>query len=482
MQRKRNKMTQYSMLINGQLVTSPTSFTVTNPDTGKVIAEVPDITSEQVERCLTSANTSFTTWSKTSIAERETLILNYVALLEANKDEIIDILISETGKPLDNAEYDFGMLTTCLRYFIEEMKRIEQPVIQDPDGRFHHYIQRQSLGVVVGYLAWNFPLLNFGYKVGPILASGCTGIIKPSQVTPLATLRCAELALEAGFPAGVINVITSNDYDITNPLLTSNIPSLFTMIGSTRAGVNAMKTACTSVKHFSVELGGNAPVVVYDDADITKAAHNIVDLKFGNSGQVCVSPNRCFVHRSVYQTFLDTAIEHAKGIRLAAGREEGRIMGPLMSEKERDRIIGAIKTSVEQGAKVVLGGDVPSDKAGYYLAPTILADCHDKMALTCDEIFGPVLPVIPFDDDDDVIAMANDCELGLAAYVYTDSLKRGLQAADQIQAGSVCINEVHYGVHLPHGGLKQSGVGKDCSKYSLQEYLTNKRVSILVNE
>ena len=475
-------MTNYSMLINGQLVSSATSFEVTNPDTGKVIAHVPDIESSQVQQCLDAADSAFKTWSKTSIAEREKVMLNYANILENHKDEIIDILISETGKPVDNAEYDFGMLTTCLRFFIEEMKRVEQPVIQDPDGRFHHYIQRQSLGVVVGYLAWNFPLLNLGYKIGPILASGCTGIIKPSQVTPLATLKCAELAIEAGIPAGVLNVITSNDYDVTNPLLTSSIPSLFTMIGSTQAGVRAMQTACTSVKHFSVELGGNAPVVVYDDADIKKAAHNIIDLKFGNSGQVCVSPNRCFVHESVYQQFLTEVVEHTKGIRLAAGREEGRIMGPLMSEKERTRILAAIDTTVKQGARILMGGKAPADKAGFYIEPTIIADAKPSMALSCDEIFGPVLPVIPFSDADDVIAMANDCELGLAAYVYTDSLKRGLQAADQIQAGSVCINEVHYGVHLPHGGLKQSGVGKDCSKYSLQEYLTNKRVSILVNE
>ena len=475
-------MTNFSMLINGQLVSSATSFDVTNPDTGKVIASVPDIEPKQVQDCLDAADSAFKTWSKTSIAERETLMRRYAEILENNKDEIIDILISETGKPLDNAEYDFGMLITCLGFFMEEMKRVEQPVIQDPDGRFHHYIQRQSLGVVVGYLAWNFPLLNLGYKIGPILASGCTGIIKPSQVTPLATLKCAELALEAGFPAGVLNVITSNNYDITNPLLTSSIPSLFTMIGSTQAGVRAMQTACTSVKHFSVELGGNAPVVVYDDADIKKAAHNIIDLKFGNSGQVCVSPNRCFVHESVYQQFLTEVVEHTKGIRLAAGREEGRIMGPLMSEKERTRILAAIDTTVSQGARILIGGKAPADKEGFYIEPTIIADANPSMALSCDEIFGPVLPVIPFSDSDDVIAMANDCDLGLAAYVYTDSLKRGLQAADQIQAGSVCINEVHYGVHLPHGGLKQSGVGKDCSKYSLHEYLTNKRVSILVNE
>ncbi|GGA75976.1 succinate-semialdehyde dehydrogenase [NADP(+)] [Neiella marina] len=474
---------QFQMLINGELVSSSDTFSVENPDTGEVIAQVPQMEPAQVELVLESAKAGFDVWSQTSLAEREALMLKYAEVLEAHKDEIIDLLIAETGKPIDNAEYDFGMLTTCLRFFIEEAKRVDQPVIVDPDGRFHHYVQRQPLGVVVGFLAWNFPLLNLGYKLGPALAAGCASIIKPSQVTPLASLRCAELALEAGFPKGVINVISSNDYDVTNPLLTSDIPALFTMIGSTNSGIKAMRTACTSIKHFSVELGGNAPVVVYDDADVKKAAQNIIDLKFGNSGQVCVSPNRCFVHESVYQQFIAEAKAHAAGLVLGAGRQEGRLMGPVINEKERTRIVGLIDSAVSAGAKVELGGAAPADRPdGYYLEPTILSNVSTDMDVALQEIFGPVLPVICYSDDDDVIAMANDCEFGLAAYVYTTNLQRGMKAANEIQAGSVCVNEVHYAVHLPHGGLKQSGVGKDCSRYSLQEYLTNKRVSVLIGD
>lgn len=473
----------YKMLINGQLVDSTSTFSVVNPATEAVIAQVPQAEPNQIELAIQSADKAFTTWSKMPLSQREPLILAYANILEQHKDEIIDLLIAETGKPYDNAEYDFGMLVTCLRFFVEEAKRIDQPVIADPDGRFLNYIMRQPLGVVVGYLAWNFPLLNVGYKLGPVLASGCTAIIKPSQVTPLASLRCAELSIEAGIPAGVINMITSNDYDVTNPLLTSEKTKLFTMIGSTNAGVGAMKTACTSVKHFSVELGGNAPVVVYDDADVKKAAQSIVDLKFANSGQVCVSPNRCLVHESIYDEFIAEAKAHASGISLASGRVEGRIMGPIMTPKERSRIIGLVENATAEGAKVITGGNVPKDKTtGYFFEPTILANVNLDMRVAKEEIFGPVLPVIKYSDNDDVIALANDCEYGLSAYVYTTNLQRGLQAAQQIEAGSVCINEVHYGVHLPHGGLKQSGVGKDCSAYSLTEYFTLKRVSVLVNE
>ncbi|WP_168564623.1 NAD-dependent succinate-semialdehyde dehydrogenase [Crateriforma spongiae] len=471
----------FSLWVDGRATHTGKTFEVINPATEDVIAEVSEVDADTVQRCLDSANNAFPAWSKTPLSKRKAIIDRYAELLESHRDEIVDLLIAETGKPIDNAEYDFGMLTTCLRFFCEEAARIDQPVIPDPDGNFLNYVLRQPLGVVVGYLAWNFPLLNLGYKLGPILASGCTGIIKPSQLTPLASLRCAELLGAAGVPAGVINVIAGTDYDVTGPLLESDIPSMFTMIGSTRAGVGAMKSACTNVKHFSVELGGNAPVLVYDDADIEAAANSIVDLKFANSGQVCVSPNRCFVHESVYEEFITKAAARVGGIVLAAGRGEGRRMGPMLTGKSRDRMSQLIQSAIDNGASVVCGGKAPEDLTkGYFFEPTILRDVKKDMQLSCDEIFGPVLPVIPFSDDDDEIALANDTEYGLAAYVYTTNLNRGLRAGAEIQAGSVCVNEVHYAVHLPHGGLKQSGVGKDCSRYSLQEYLTLKRVSVRV--
>lgn len=474
---------QYKMLINGELISTNETFPVINPATEEVVAQAPQIEPQHIHDALNGAESGFATWSATPLSERSKLILAYAELLEQHKDEIVDILIAETGKPIDVAEYDFGMFTTCLRFFIEEAKRVDQPVISDPEGRFLHYMLRRPLGVVVGYLAWNFPLLNMGYKLGPSLAAGCSAIIKPSQVTPLASLRCAELSLQAGIPAGVINVISGDSYPVTDALLSSDIPSMFTMIGSTRAALGCMKTACSSVKHFSVELGGNAPVIVYDDADVQRAAHDIVNLKFSNSGQVCVSPNRCFVHESVYEAFLEEAKSHAEGIQLGAGRVDGRVMGPLINGKERDRVLGLIDSVVEKGARVITGGKIPDSHAkGFYLEPTIVADTTAAMAPSCNEIFGPLLNVIPFSDDDDIISMANDCEYGLTAYVYTTNLQRGLQAAEKIEAGSVCVNEVHYGIHLPHGGLKQSGVGKDCSHYSLEEYMTLKRVSVLVND
>ena len=464
-------MKTYPMLIGGKPVLSKQSIEVINPATGHVIGHVPDADAALIQSALEAAKRGFKIWSGTTPATRKKIILRYADLLEANRERLITLLREETGKPRGNAEYDFGMLTTCLRFFVEEFERLDQPVLHDPEGRFLHYMMRQPLGIAVGFLAWNFPLLNIGYKLGPVLASGCSAIIKPSTLTPLASLEAAHLAKEAGVPDGVVNVITSRDHAVTKALLQSDIPSLVTMIGSTRTGLEVMESSCTSIKHFSVELGGNAPVVVYPDANIRDAANKIVDLKFANTGQVCVSPNRCFVHESVYEEFVQCAKERAVAVE----------MGPMITDKARQWVLGLVKSAVADGAKLVCGGKAVAG-AGYFMEPTILRNVRSGMAVAREEIFGPVLPVIPFTDQDDEIALANDTPYGLAAYVFTTDLAKGLRAARDIKSGSVCINEPHYSVQLPHGGLKQSGVGKDCSRYSLEEYLTLKRISILVEK
>jgi len=461
----------YPMLINGQRVQLKRCIDVVDPCSGQSVGQISQADAHTIQQALTAAQQGFDVWSATKPGERKTLILRYADLLDEHSERIIQLLMAETGKPRDNAEYDFGMLTTCLRFFVEEFERLDQPVLHDPDGRFLHYMLRQPLGVAVGMLAWNFPLLNVGYKLGPVLASGCAAIIKPSTYTPLASLEAAYLAQEAGIPNGVINMITCSDHQVTRALMQSDIPAMVTMIGSTRAGLEVMNAACTSIKHFSVELGGNAPVLVYPDADVQDAAHKVVDLKFANCGQVCVSPNRCFVHEAVYDEFLAAAQERAASIT----------MGPLITDEARQYVLGLVESAVADGAQIVCGGKAVPGK-GFFMEPTILRDVVTKMKLAYEEIFGPVLPVIKYTDTDDEIALANDTQYGLAAYVFTSNLKNGLRAARDIKAGSVCVNEPHYSVQLAHGGLKQSGVGKDCSRYSLEEYLILKRVSVLVGD
>lgn len=466
-------------LVNGKHITSERTFSVLNPATEEVIATVASADEAAMQAALHAAQDAFGPWSHMPPGERKAAALCYAGVLERERDRLTEMLVSETGKPYETAAYELTCLVASVRYFLEEADRLRQDVIVDPTRRFLHYTLRQPLGVVVGFLAWNYPLLNLGYKLGPVLASGCTAVIKPSQHTPLATLAAVDLLDEAGIPPGVVNAVTCNDRAVSNLLLQSPIPALVTMIGSTESGIELVNCASTTIKHFSLELGGNAPAIVYPDADLGEAAMRIVTLKFSNAGQICVAPNRCLVHDSIYEEFLELAVERAGAIRLGSGRMEGPLMGPLMTQSARQHALELVADAVAAGAKVVCGGGIPKEPAqGFFMEPTILRDVKPDMRVSREEIFGPVLPVIRYSDADDVLAMANDTPYGLAAYVFTTDLSTALRAAEELQAGSVCVNEHHFGVHLPHCGHKQSGVGMDRSPYSLEEYLTLKRVSI----
>lgn len=467
------------LLINGAPASTARTFTVVDPATEDTLATVANADEATMRAALDAARAAFPGWSQTAPGERKAAVLRYLDLLERERERLAGLLVREAGKTWDIANYEVTCLVASVRYFIEEAERLRQDVIVDPTGRFLHYTLRQPLGVVVGFLAWNYPLLNLGYKLGPVLASGCTAVIKPSQNTPLATLAAAELLAEAGIPPGVVNVVACDDRATANCLLQSPVPSLITMIGSTASGVNLMDTAATSIKHFSLELGGNAPALVYPDADLADAAVRIVNLKFSNAGQICVAPNRALVHADVYEDFLRLAAERALAFKLGSGRADGPLMGPLMTGAARDHLLDLVAEAVAEGARVVCGGKRPTEPArGYFMEPTILRDVRPEMKIARQELFGPVLPVIAFTDDDDAVALANDTPYGLAAYVFTTDLSTALRAGERLEAGSVCVNEPSFGVHLPHSGLKQSGVGMDRSAYSLEEYLTLKRVSI----
>ncbi|MEN6346893.1 MAG: aldehyde dehydrogenase family protein [Armatimonadia bacterium] len=467
------------LLVNGQDVTTGRTFVVDDPATEEQIAQVAAADKETTLAALEAAKKAFPAWSKTTLAERKAIALRYVDLLERDREHLTDLLVAETGKPRDAAGYDVTILVNSVRFFQEEVERIRQEVIPDPTGRFHHYVLRQALGVVVGFLAWNYPLLNLGYKLGPILATGCTSVIKPSRHTPLATLASARLLSEAGVPDGVVNVIACDDRETTRVLLQSDIPALVTMIGSTAAGLEVMRTASTSIKRYSLELGGNAPAIVYPDADLQDAVNRIVDLKFSNAGQVCVAPNRALVHAEVLEDFLRLAAERVGKFNLGSGVGPLPMMGPMITADARDRMLELVQESVADGAKVVCGGSRPEQPArGYFMQPTVLRDVRPEMRIAREEIFGPILPVIRFTEDEEALAMGNDTNYGLAAYVFTTNLSRALHAVETLQAGSVCVNEPHNGVHLPHGGQKQSGLGCDRSHYSLEEYMTLKRVTI----
>ncbi len=467
-------MLQY---INGQLVNGCGRINhVLNPSTGEEITAFKNSSPSQALEALNAAKEAFPTWSLLSIADREKHILRLAEALEARKEEIVNRLIEETGKPMDTALYDFNMLIDCLRYFNEEAKRIRGESIADYDGAHRNFIHHKPIGVVVGYLAWNFPLLNVGYKLGPILASGCTCVLKPASVTPLATLMVGQAAAEIGFPAGVINIVSGSS-EICQVMNSSKIPAMLTVIGSSQTGRQIISESATSIKRFSLELGGNAPVIILDDADIEETARITVRQKFDNCGQVCVSPNRIFVPEKALAVFLQAAKDEAQKITLTCEEGSGQKMGPLMTEQARCNIESLVKDAIEKGAEIVCGGERPN-MPGFYYRPTILAHVTKQMRVYREEIFGPVMPVISYGEDEDLIALANDTEYGLAGYLYTHSLEKAMDIAEHMRFGSVCVNEPFYAFQLPHGGVKESGVGKDCSHFSIEEYLEVRRIAI----
>ena len=462
--------------IAGDFSESPESFEVYNPATGKIIGTAATAEAADVVRALEAAEAAALEYSSLSINERKRHIDALVAKLEANAESIIDLLILETGKTREVATYDFTMLVDCLRYYIEEVKRNYGETIPDYDGGHLNFLSYQPVGVVAGLLTWNFPLLNLGYKLGPALATGCTSVFKISQHTPLASMRVAELINEVGFPKGTVNLLCGAGKVVSDAMASSRIPRLLTMIGSTFAGKKLVEQSPTSLKRFSLEAGGDAPVLILADADLDAAVADVVSLKLANAGQICVAPNRVYVHADLLDAFVEKAAILMQSYRFLNDSGDGPELSPLVSEQALERMLNFCQAESHRGT-VVTGGK-QANRKGYFLEPTLIKDVPRDSNLICDEIFGPILPVISFDESDDVYALANDTEYGLSAYVYTQSLKEALEAERQLAFGNILINEAHYSLQLPHGGLKQSGFGKDVSRHALADYYDIKRISI----
>lgn len=466
-------------LINGKMVCGEgTEIRVINPSDETQITCFKGASKKQALEALNAADEAFKKWSALSISEREKHILSFADAIKRHKDEIIDVLIKETGKPYVTAIYDYNMINDCLHFFDEERKRLNDTIIPDYEDKHLSMVIKKPVGVVVGYLAWNFPLLNLGYKLGPILASGCTCVLKPSSNTPLASLMIGQAAKEAGIPDGVINIIAGSSGEIACAMNESTIPSMITLIGSSETGCNIIRESATSIKHYSLELGGSAPVIVMKDADVAAAGRMTADGKFGNCGQVCVAPNRIFVHESKKDEFIKAVLEYVDVIVLGSGKDEGEVlMGPLINERALKNMQELVKDAVDKGAKVVCGGK-RADRAGWFFEPTVLDNVTKEMRVYNEEIFGPIMPILTFGDGDNVSSLANDTKYGLAAYLYTKDISAAIEVSRKIDSGNVCVNEPFYNFNLPHGGCKQSGVGKDCSRISLEEYFYDQRITI----
>ncbi len=467
------------LYIDGELIESASGeqFDIICPGDENKVASISWAGKEDTIQALESAQKGFEYWSQIPIEER----LQWIDKLRnkiIEKEELLRTSIMyEMGKVWEGTEEDLNSIKDSLKYYSNEIKQRKDIPIPDKDGTHEHRIVFQPLGVVVAFLAYNFPLLNLGFKLGPALAAGCSIIIKPSEFSPLSAYIIGELCEEIGFPSGVINVLCGDVPEVGAPLCESKIPKLITMIGSTETAQKLIQQSSkTSIKRYSMECGGNAPFIVFDDADLELAITHGTGLKIGNTGQICVAANRFFIHESVIDKFIEGMEQKFGNTRIGFGRENNPDMGPLANKRSVEKVHNIVKQAIEQGGKLIFGGQ-PIDRPGYYFMPTIIRIDNQQAEVLQEEIFGPVAMIVPFSSKEEAIELANNVEVGLASYVYSGNENVLAYFTEKLEFGEVHLNGLKYDIYLPHGGIKNSGIGVDCSTYALDDYLIKKRVT-----
>lgn len=467
------------MYIDGTLCDGAAKTDVVNPATEEVVATVEVAGATQVEQALESAKAAFPAWSTTSIAERQEWMAKLKHEVIKQEGFLRDCIHHEMGKPWSQTHEDWDRLVVSLEFYAEEIARMHDVGLTDRAGTHTHRMVHEPLGVAVAFLAWNFPLLNLAFKIGPAMAAGCPIIIRPSELTPVSAYAVGALCEKVGLPSGVVQILCTDSHATADALSASSIPQLLTLIGSTKTGEHIMRTGATSIKRYSMELGGNAPVLVFEDADLECAADVVCGVKFSNAGQICVAPNRVFVEKSVLDDFTRKVVERAKAAKVGFDKNDDITTGPVIDARAWKRVKGLIDDAIEQGATLLTGGERPAHlNKGHYIAPTVLANVREDMAVYREETFGPIVSLVPFDDSDNLLAKANDCgEGGLTAYIFTRDLAKAETCAAALRYGEIQINGVKYDIDLPHGGIGQSGIGHDCSALALHDYLAAKRIT-----
>jgi len=465
--------------LNGKWLTkTETQADVVNPATGEVITTLALSNEQDAKAVIDDANTAFQTWKTTSVQTRFELLKKWFDLIIANKQDLAAIMTMEQGKTLAESlgEIDYG--ASYVEWFAEEAKRVYGDVINLPGQDKQAMVIRQPVGVVAAITPWNFPNAMITRKAAPALAAGCTIIIKPALETPLSALALAELAERAGIPAGVINVIVGKSRDLGKVLTDSSIVRKLTFTGSTPVGKVLMKQCADTVKRTSMELGGNAPLIIFDDADMDKAIEATLASKYRNSGQTCICANRILVQDGIYDLFVAKLKTRVEQFKLGNGFAQGTTHGPLVSEKAANDVNNLVQQAIQQGAKVEIGGNI-SDLGSCFYEPTILTNLNAKMNIFREEIFGPVAPIFKFYSEQEAVDLANDTEFGLASYVFTDNISRAWRMATNIEYGMVGINEVAISsAMVPFGGIKESGNGREGSKYGLDDYTEMKYICL----
>jgi succinate-semialdehyde dehydrogenase / glutarate-semialdehyde dehydrogenase len=470
------------MLINGQWLSalSNETFPVINPADGKEIASVPNGGEKEALLAVDAAADAFNDWAELTADTRFELLLKWRDLIVEEKETIAEILSKEQGKPFTEALNEIKYANTFITWYAEEGKRVYGETIPASQKDKRIIVIKQPIGVVAAITPWNFPAAMITRKIAPALAAGCTVILKPAEQTPLTALKLAELAEKAGIPAGVINLVTGNAQSIGETWLNDKRVKKITFTGSTKVGKLLMKGASETVKKVSLELGGHAPVIIFEDADLQKAIRGVISSKFRNSGQTCICANRIYVHRNIEHDFYNLLKQEVSNLRVGSGKDEGATIGPLINKEAYIKIKEQLDDAVSKGAEIVLGGNRLTELGdGYFLEPTIIKDVNNSMKIMHEETFGPVAPIIIFDDPNSALNAANNSDFGLAAYAYTESLTNAIKAYETLQYGIVGINDgLPSAAQAPFGGLKESGIGREGSKHGLDEFLELKYVSI----
>lgn len=471
----------YPMYINGKWIGNDYEvFTeIINPATKEVVGAVPTGGAYEAEQAVDAAYTAFKTWSKKTAEERYHILMKWHYLIEENKHEIARIMTIEQGKPLNEAVGEVTYANGFISWYAEEGKRIYGETIPASHPNKRILVRKEPVGVIAAITPWNFPAAMITRKIAPALAAGCTAVIKPANQTPLTALKMAELADEAGIPKGVLNVITGRSAEIGEVWLKDPRVTKITFTGSTEVGKTLMRGAAENVKKVSLELGGNAPFIVMDDANLAKAAVGLVQSKFRNAGQTCICTNRVFVQEGVAEPFNKLFQAELEKLKVGNGLDEGIDIGPLIDKAAYKKVEGLVRDALKKGGKVTYSGEIPADGNGYFYAPTILTNINDDMECMKDEIFGPLAPISTFKTEEEVIARANDSYYGLAAYVYTENLSRSFRITEQLEYGIIGLNDaLPSAVQVPFGGYKQSGLGREGGHYGIEEFLEIKYISI----
>ena len=466
--------------VNGAWVEadSRARFDVDNPADGTVIGSVPNMGAAETRRAIDAANAALPAWRATTAKERSKILRKWFDLIVANADDLAALLTAEQGKPLAEAKGEVLYGASFVEWFAEEAKRIYGDVIPTVAADRRFIVIKQPIGVCAAITPWNFPNAMITRKVAPALSVGCTVVLKPAEQTPFSALALAELAERAGVPKGVLNIVTGDPAPIGQEMCASPIVRKVTFTGSTEVGRILMRQSADTIKKLSLELGGNAPFIVFDDADLDAAAEGAIASKYRNAGQTCVCANRIFVQDRVYDAFAAKLAEKVRAFKVGKGTEPGVTIGPLIDKQGLAKVEEHVADALAKGAKAMLGGK-RHELGGLFFQPTVLTDVNTSMKLTREETFGPVAPLYRFKTDQEAVDLANATEFGLAAYFYARDVGRVFRVAEAIEAGIVSINAGIFSNEVaPFGGVKQSGLGREGSKYGVEDFLEIKYLCV----